>query len=311
MALLFFVGTIGCKKNTAVPLPIRVTRVAISVTELEERFSTTELRAAAQRGLIRANVAVVEDAQEAGVGDFQLRMQVRLEENAEDHMLRAMCAGMLSARHAEVEGQRGPELSKLEHVGLTEKALKEPIDSAAVLSLLQKLIEDTAHTLGTELHLLAMDTRALLALVGKDDGDFVLRKTAIQILGQRKERLAVPVLIGLIKERAGKIPREEGAARQAWAQHSVLRDTAIGALVEIGDESAVRPLLDSVPFGAHSEMGKLLEAVATLGGNDARRYLQFVRSSHPEPAIRSQAEEALTRLEKRRKLPDAGAPSGG
>ena len=177
-----------------------------------------------------------------------------------------------------------------------------------------------------------------MARVAKSDGDPALRGTAIQILGRRKERLAIPVLTALIKETGTRRrerlltkrgpagtgtgtdagdPDEQKAQAQAQAQAqrqlqddqilSVLRDTAIGALIEIGDRSAVRPLLDSVAFLDRVEMGKIVEAVATLGGDEARNYLRFVSSSHPDAAMRKDAAAALARLERREGEPSKPA----
>ncbi len=236
-------------------------------------------------------------------------------------LVRVLCAGLLSARKgslltqgagpgegAEKPEEQQPELTKLEHVGLTEKtfpAAGPPPSPDEVKALVERLIEDSAHTLGAELRLLGNDSRALIALVGKKDGELAILKTAVQILGQRKERLAVPVLVAVVKDGSSAPGDSDAAQREAFVAKRMLRDAAIGALVEIGDQSAVRPLLDSVAFRDHAEMGKIVEAVASLGGDEARRYLQFVQKSHPEPAIRTEAEEALHRLEQRAAPPDA------
>lgn len=200
-------------------------------------------------------------------------------------------------------------MRKLEHVGATEKSFAIEPDDAAVASLIMRLVEDSAHTLGQEVQLLGTESRALIALVGKPESDPELRKTAMQILGQRKEKLAVPVLIAFLKapEPLDDGGRKDPAQRQNHALRNLLRDTAIGALVEIGDKSAVRPLLDSVAFRDHKEMGKVVAAAAALGGEDARRYLQFVAKSHPDAAVRADAETALQRLEQRHFQPSAQA----
>src|SRR5262245_27310754 len=70
----------GCKRPTQSPLVVRVTRLTVSEAEEGERLPVAELRAAAQRGLLRAGIEVVEGATEARAGDFQLRMQLQIEE---------------------------------------------------------------------------------------------------------------------------------------------------------------------------------------------------------------------------------------
>jgi len=318
-SVLFCFLTAGCKTKEPVPLAVRVTRITVGPgsgadpDDRNVRALASELREAAKRGLLRAGVPVAEDAADPHVGDFQLRMQVQLDGKPNGRALRMLCAGLLSARRPEQAGQREPDLTKLEHVGVAEQPLPANADVAALAAagatLARRLVEDTARTLGEQAMLLGNESRALIALAGKQEGDPELRKTAMQILGQRKERLAVSVLISIVKERDLGDTSEAGDAgqRESRAAKRLLRDTAIGALVAIGDESAVRPLLDSVAFRDHGEMGKLVEAVAALGGDEARRYLQFVRGSHPDAIIRAEADSALRRLEQRRSAQDGGA----
>lgn len=333
VCVLLALAPSGCKKQQPQLPAVRVTKLVLSDSSDPGADGSSPqaaaLQAAAQRGLSRASVPVVLTPTEPLPGDFQLRLQLQVQELQEERaapapaqpkrVLRAVCAGLLSARlhhladsvepgeadKRETTGPQLPELTKLEHVGMTQKPLApgQPTPTPAeVLALVERLIEDSAFTLGSELHLISTDSRALLALVSKPEAAPELRQTAIQLLGQRKERLALPVLISLIKERDPS--SESGEAR---AVRKGLRDAAIGALVEIGDPSAVRPLLDSVPFRDYTEMGKVLEAVAALGGDEARRYLQFVKSSHPEPAIRDEAAAALTHLESHSKPPPKSA----
>jgi hypothetical protein len=319
LMMLLLAANWGCKKPAPAPLSVRVTRLTVSDVAGAGPGGADALRAAVQRGLQRAGVPVAESASPSQPGDFQLRMQLQIEDAPPQRTLRLLCAGLLSARRSALLADKDPsdpkdapepELTKLEHVGLAEKTFASEPDPAAVAALVRRLVEDSAHTLGQQLLLLGSESRALLALISRADADPELRKTAIQIVGRRRERLAVPVLIALIKERdRDKDPLHEGDGsdaeqRRQRAVHRLLRDTAIGALVEIGDRSAVRPLLDSVAFRDRVEMGKLVEAVASLGGEDALRYLQFVRTSHPEKEIRSEAEDALRRLEQRSQ--DAG-----
>lgn len=341
---LCLLAPVGCKKQPAALVAVRVTKVTISDGSAPSAEPTSAqevtLLNAVQRGLTRAGVPVALTPTEPGPGDFQLRLQLQVQELQEQpekaapqpatdkRVLRVICGGLLSARqrgrlveptesgdNKESSGPPPVELSKLEHVGVTQKPLApgQPSPSPAeILVLVERLLEDTAFTLGSELHLLSTDSRSLMALASQPAADPELRQTAVQLLGQRKERLALPVLIALVKERdpASALTGTPESPETRMVRRG-LRDAAIGALVELGDQSAVRPLLDSVAFRDYAEMGKVLEAVASLGGDEARRYLQFVRSSHPEPAIRKEAEAALDHLEKRSKPPGAqpGAPA--
>ena len=43
-------------------------------------------------------------------------------------------------------------------------------------------------------------------------------------------------------------------------------------------------------------MALVVDAVAALGGDDARTYLEFIASGHPDDAIRARATAGLTAL---------------
>ncbi len=85
------------------------------------------------------------------------------------------------------------------------------------------------------------------------------------------------------------------------------RDRAIGALQEIGDKRAVRPLTEVARFRDLSDLPKVLDALAAIGGDEARSYLEFVASGHDSVEIRDLAKQALTHLERRQNPPDLGA----
>lgn len=354
------VSGLGCKRGSP-PSPVpRVTRIAIAgVGEGSEQAAdprVTRLVEAAARGLGRAGVAVqLQPATEQAV-DFTLRLQIQVQTlvsgdrpgqppaatastagAATGVRLRAMCAGALSLQHSPSlarSDDRAPvpgpalELTKFDHMGVSEDELPSQPELPFVFERLGRLVEDSAYTLGAELQLLRADSRELLTRVADQTGDEALRATAIQILGRRRERLAIPVLVGLIRDTGSRrqdalaaesprVARDAGTeqikqavvraqrVRQQREILIILRDSAIGALIEIGDRAAVRPLLDSVTFLDSTEMGKVMEAVATLGGDEAKSYLRFVSSSHPEPKLRDEAKAALERLERREAEPAA------
>lgn len=354
--VIFLLGLLllgpACKGgSSSSPVP-RVTRIVIAGVGEESEHAAdprvTRLMDAAARGLGRAGVAVQLQPAAAQPADFVLRLQLQVQTSALSEpgaapgpagsgvRLRALCAGVLSLKQAPSlagpDENSGPkavalELSKFDHLGISEDDLPSQPELPFVFERLTRLVEDSAYTLGAELQLLRADSRELLTRVADKSGDEALRATAIQILGRRRERLAIPVLIGLIRDtgsrRQGALSAESpslppGAdpaqlkaavaqakkVRQKQEILLILRDSAIGALIEIGDRAAVRPLLDSVTFLDSAEMGKVMEAVATLGGDEARSYLRFVAGSHPEPKIRDEASAALKRLERR-----AGEPA--
>lgn len=63
-----------------------------------------------------------------------------------------------------------------------------------------------------------------------------------------------------------------------------LRDAAIAALVALGDPRAVAPLTATADLNDRPGLIRLIEAARTLGGDDARDFLD-VMASHRDPAI--------------------------
>ena len=76
-----------------------------------------------------------------------------------------------------------------------------------------------------------------------------------------------------------------------------MRMHAVAALVEIADPRAVDFMAKSVEFTDHEMLESVIEAVAALGGEDARMYLDFVATGHPDMGIRAKAATALARLD--------------
>lgn len=309
----------GCKRGettTPAPLPVRVVRVQIEPGEDwaglgAAALSAAELADAAREGLARAGVHIEPAPPKPEPGDFTLQMELALKRvapksktaGAGPERLRALAAGQLRARseasalayEAAVAARQAPELSRLQHVGVIERptAGSAEADAAAWGQLARRAVGESAHTLGAQLQLLGSPAARLLTVVADTKADSDVRGLAAQLLALRHEGTAVPALIALIKE------KELAPA---------LRDQAIGALVELGDRRAVRPLLDSVQFNDELEMGKVVEAVAALGGDEARSYLQFVIASHGDARIKREAQAALTHLEQREQRRDAATP---
>ena len=120
---------------------------------------------------------------------------------------------------------------------------------------------------------------AIRAALRADGGE--LQEQAIRIAGERKLRDEVPALLDLLEN-----PSES------------VRDAALGALIQIGDRRAVTALTKSRSLHDRREMRKIIEAIATLGGDEALDYLSFVAASHDEEEIRALAAAAKQRLER-------------
>ena len=310
-------GAGGCKRpKKAGPPPLAVRVVRVQVEPMEDSaalavpaLGPTELAEAAQAGLLRAGVRVELAPEKAEPGDFILQMELvrrrvspkpgTVEEGPE--LLRVLTAGQLRARagssvfnsEAEIAAQKAPELSRLQHVGVVERPVTgdQATDAAAWGPLTRRAIDESAHTLGKQLRLLSSASPSLIELVVDHKAESESRGVAAQLLAVRRERTAVPALIELLKERDRPV---------------ALRDQALGALVELGDRRAVRPLLNLARFGDSVEMGKVVEAVASLGGDEARSYLQFVAASHTDARIKGEARVALQHLEQRERRQDGG-----
>lgn len=317
LAILSLLLLLACPQSSPNPVPVQVVRIQISGLEGELSSMVGAAEQAARQALIGQGVSVREGTAgpAAGLGDFSLRVRVGVQRAQGEPVplplgpppeIRVLCT--VTLRHegprtgpTSANGTRGPALDRLEHVGMTQKALALQENSRELASLILRLIGDSVTTVAGEFLLLGLDSPALIARAAATDASPAHRRTAMQILGQRRESRAVPVLTSLIRTRPRAAPGQthphaSGQSLDAAATEATLRDVALGVLVAIGDRSAVRPLLDSVAFADERELGKLLEAVASLGGPEAEQYLTFVQASHPSAALRKEAATALGHL---------------
>jgi hypothetical protein len=113
------------------------------------------------------------------------------------------------------------------------------------------------------------------------------REEAIRIAGVRQLRGEAPTLLHLLQD-----------------DEESVRDAALGALIAMRDRRAVTELTRNRSLRDRREMRKILEAIAILGGDEAREYLSFVAETHDDEEIRQLAADAQSRLLRR----DDGAP---
>jgi hypothetical protein len=90
----------------------------------------------------------------------------------------------------------------------------------------------------------------------------------------------------LFDQVAGKLEDESAEVRQR----------AVTALAALGGARAVDVITARVRFDDTESLGVVIDTVAVLGGEDARTYLEFVASGHPDDAIRARASAALARM---------------
>jgi hypothetical protein len=165
-----------------------------------------------------------------------------------------------------------------------------PRDAAQVPAVAARLVdcvvEHGARSLAEKAALRGADAPTVIAAL--DSPDAAVRHVAFAAVAERHLRAAVPRLLALLLH----------------ATEPEVRDGAIGALVALREPSAVRPLIELAQFKDLDMMRRIIDAVGTIGGDDAHAYLELVASGHDVPIIRELAAQALRHLDRRR--PDGG-----
>jgi hypothetical protein len=121
--------------------------------------------------------------------------------------------------------------------------------------------------------------------------DARVRDSAIRVLADRRNAAAVPALVERLAD-----PDPEVAER------------AIGALGQIGDPAAVTPLVRLAQRRQGPSVARLARIIGDIGGPDARAYLVTLASGHPEPMVRSAAQQALDEMTAREEESRKAAP---
>jgi HEAT repeat protein len=124
------------------------------------------------------------------------------------------------------------------------------------------------------------DVKAVLAALAEEDEG--RRQVAFAAVADHQIKEAVPRLLELLAS-------GDGAAR----------DGAIGALVALREPSAVGPLTQMTEFKDLAMMRRVVDAVGSIGGDEAIAYLELVATGHDDPTIREMAEQALRRARRR------------
>ena len=214
-----------------------------------------------------------------GDGSRKLRAEIALSRSdvGERGVLRAEILLHLDASDAPNDGP-------VEASGIVEKSYdsRAAVDAAFVRRHLERGLRDVAEGLLAQVHLRVGDPQMLV--VALEGTDASLREAAIQAAAMRREAKAVPALIKLLGH-----------------QDEQVSDAAIGALVAIGDRRAVRPLCERSNLGDVRGMARVLDAIASLGGDEARAYLELVGSGHDDPTLKAMAREALDRMDRHRR----------
>jgi hypothetical protein len=175
-------------------------------------------------------------------------------------------------------GGMRPAMNILAERGYTKK--EEKLLDGIVAEHVARAVSDAADGLIVKERIrVGMPEEAIAAL---DSKDVDVRVWALAVVGNRELTDAMDAVV----ERLEAETEEE-------------RDGAIGALVAMKDRRAVAALTRLADFQDHELMRRVLDAVASLGGDEALDYLEFVASGHPDEEIQSLASGALRRLKRR------------
>jgi hypothetical protein len=233
------------------------------------QFAADLADASAGHAVTRVEVQVAIDGAEVGdKGLARTRVLVRLETRP------ANAPGAI-AEGLEGAGQQQyavPRAAKPDKKALYSKALYEGLVGRVALDLITGFV--------ARRRLRDASPQALHAAVANDGGE--LRVEAIRAIGERHLAGEASALLPLLDD-----------------SDEPTRDAALGALIALGDRRAVGALTRSRSFRDHRELGKIIEALAILGGQEADDYLSFVAGSHDDPEIRTEAAAAHARLQRR------------
>lgn len=117
---------------------------------------------------------------------------------------------------------------------------------------------------------------------------------AIERLGRLKTTAAIDPLLDIATDRGGR-------------QDLILK--SIGALVAIGDERVVDPLIDLTTRQEPAFVLQIMFAVSSLGGRTAEGFLLTMSEGHPNAQVQRGAKDALNEmLSRRTPAKDPGPP---
>jgi hypothetical protein len=284
VAVIALAGLGACKRQGAAPRQPLLVEIGVRDrtpdSDRPARLDLAAVRAEIERLQREAGVFTVAPGRAPGPREeaFRQRVEVEVDEDVRDGQGLARAAVMVVIER--VDGVA--DAPRLEAAGGAEKPYPlETADVGAVFTdLVKRVVGDVLRGLLQRQRLRHADASAVVAALQGDDPE--TRLAAVNAAAERRERQAVPALIERLNDADGTIG-----------------DRALGALVEIGDRRAVGPLTRQTKFRDLEGMRKVVDAVASLGGDEARSYLEFVASGHEEREIRELAREALDRLQRK------------
>jgi hypothetical protein len=157
----------------------------------------------------------------------------------------------------------------------------------AVRTALASAIGEAVRALRVSVAAEVKGDEALIADLASPDAR--VRGQAVQALGERGVRSAVPALIERLRDADPKVAHR-----------------AVGALAQIKDPRAVPPLIDLCRSGDSALALRMVRIVGDIGGRNAQGWLLVTEQAHPDPRVREAASEVLDEL--RRATPPTRSP---
>ena len=158
-----------------------------------------------------------------------------------------------------------------------EAAAQLPAERTTEKALALRLAGDVVDELAIRMRLYYDPPRDVVVALGSTNKE--VRLEAIDACAERKLESCTEALIALLQK-----------------DDLEVRDRAVNALGRMGDRRAVKPLTEVSKFGALDELPKIVDAVANIGGPEARAYLEFVATGHDRKEIRELARGLLDKL---------------
>lgn len=188
-----------------------------------------------------------------------------------------------------IERRVDRETHRYEVVGMGEVEIPKDGDRARAmqeaLELAVKQAVDAAHL---QLDALRKSDRELVAAL--ESGDAAAEMFALRALTERRNPAAAEALLKRLSPTA-----EPDEVRQV-----------MGALAEMRDVRAVKPLIELTRGRDASFVREVLFALAQIGGEEAMAYLFTVAQGHDNEALRQAATTALKEVEARQAMMERG-----
>jgi hypothetical protein len=277
--------------------PIRISHITVSESTLADNpalaMTALDFRDRLVRALDRTGrfvpLAQADAHAEKAAGDKKGSWRCRAELSFTRESDEPLPDGGVSLRRAETGvglqlAQPDSEVSQL-HADATGMRLFDPAVPSARTAAFRGALDVALGVAAAQLVVLidaaGKSDEVLIADLESPDGG--VRDAAVRQLADRKNPAAVPALIDRLKD----------SDRQV-----VLR--AMGALEELRDQRAVRPLIDLTERQDAAFVAQVVYVIGAIGGADAEAFLYTLQNGSPDAQVRVAATEAGAELRRRR-----------